>query len=369
MRMHALDPLLDLVGIGAPGRARRVRDAMRAIAAEGRGVVVLLRDLHMRLAAGDRRLAADAAPVRPRRADPVVARACRASSSSPTRPSPRVVGLEAYGLEIAGTRPITGRLSHGRTGRARPAPPALRGRPAQVLIVVAPYYRDIADALLAGRAGRDRGLGRHARDGRGARRARDRRPPSRIAARLGRLRRLRRARLRDPRRDLALRHRLRRERARPDAARARRAICIGNGILTVENARRRPRSAPTPTGQDKGGGAAAAALHLSRSSRRLRQRPEQGLGFLRDAAPERATAMKPDRDAGRQQQRRAASTRCRRCSRWRRPAPAVDRVRARVRDPPLRRRDRRRRAGRGRRRHLPPHHRPRRSPTRRGSTR
>ncbi|MCC5974996.1 MAG: 3,4-dihydroxy-2-butanone-4-phosphate synthase, partial [Rubellimicrobium sp.] len=52
VRMHTLDPLLDVVGAGGTGRSREFADAMRLIAAEGRGVLVLLRDLHMKLAVG-----------------------------------------------------------------------------------------------------------------------------------------------------------------------------------------------------------------------------------------------------------------------------------------------------------------------------
>ncbi|WP_295046008.1 6,7-dimethyl-8-ribityllumazine synthase [uncultured Paracoccus sp.] len=43
--------------------------------------------------------------------------------------------------------------------------------------------------------------------------------------------------------------------------------CIGNGILTVENITQAQRRAD-PLGQDKGGGAAAAALHLIALKRR-----------------------------------------------------------------------------------------------------
>lgn len=45
-------------------------------------------------------------------------------------------------------------------------------------------------------------------------------------------------------------------------------ICIGNGILTVENAPQAEVRA-APDGQDKGGGAARAALHLIALSRRF----------------------------------------------------------------------------------------------------
>lgn len=54
-------------------------------------------------------------------------------------------------------------------------------------------------------------------------------------------------------------------------------ICIGNGILTVETMDQALLRAD-PQGQDKGGGAAAAALHLVALSRRLGRRTK-GIGF------------------------------------------------------------------------------------------
>ena len=54
--------------------------------------------------------------------------------------------------------------------------------------------------------------------------------------------------------------------------------CIGNGILTVEN-RAQAIVRADPAGQDKGGGAAAAALHLVALSRRWATRTK-GVGFL-----------------------------------------------------------------------------------------
>ena len=53
--------------------------------------------------------------------------------------------------------------------------------------------------------------------------------------------------------------------------------CIGNGILTVEN---RPQAEvrADPHGQDKGGGAAAAALHLIALSRKWAGQTK-GIGF------------------------------------------------------------------------------------------
>ena len=57
-------------------------------------------------------------------------------------------------------------------------------------------------------------------------------------------------------------------------------ICIGNGILTVENYEQAAVRAD-PQGQNKGGGAAAAALHLIALSRKL-ARKDKGLGFTAD---------------------------------------------------------------------------------------
>ena len=53
--------------------------------------------------------------------------------------------------------------------------------------------------------------------------------------------------------------------------------CVGNGILTVEN-RRQAEVRADPAGQNKGGGAAAAALHLVALSRKW-ARQTKGMGF------------------------------------------------------------------------------------------
>jgi 6,7-dimethyl-8-ribityllumazine synthase len=54
-------------------------------------------------------------------------------------------------------------------------------------------------------------------------------------------------------------------------------ICIGNGILTVENESQAQVRAD-PAGQNKGGGAAAAALHLIALGRKWAQ-TSKGIGF------------------------------------------------------------------------------------------
>ncbi|EYD75912.1 3,4-dihydroxy-2-butanone 4-phosphate synthase / GTP cyclohydrolase II [Rubellimicrobium mesophilum DSM 19309] len=107
VRMHAFDPLLDLVGTGPQGRAHELQDAMRLIAAEGRGAVVLLRDLHMKLA-----LEHEVSPQTLRQyglgAQILSSLGLHRIVLLSNSPKPRVVGLDAYGIEIVGTRQITG---------------------------------------------------------------------------------------------------------------------------------------------------------------------------------------------------------------------------------------------------------------------
>ena len=57
-------------------------------------------------------------------------------------------------------------------------------------------------------------------------------------------------------------------------------LCIGNGILTVENHAQAAVRAD-PAAQNKGGGAAAAALHLIALGRKW-ARAEKGIGFTRE---------------------------------------------------------------------------------------
>ncbi|MCX7643975.1 MAG: 3,4-dihydroxy-2-butanone-4-phosphate synthase [Rhodobacteraceae bacterium] len=105
VRMHTLDPLLDVVGIGGPGRSREFGNAMKLVAAEGRGVLVLLRDTHMKLATGDA-----ASPQTLRQyglgAQILTALGLHEIVLLTNSARPRIVGLEGYGLSIAGTRPI-----------------------------------------------------------------------------------------------------------------------------------------------------------------------------------------------------------------------------------------------------------------------
>ena len=104
VRMHALNPLEDVLGIG-PGPASELPDAMRLIAAEGRGVVVLLRDTAMKLA-----MEGEASPQTLRQygvgAQILSSLGLHAITLVTNSRAPKVVGLEAYGLTIAGTRAI-----------------------------------------------------------------------------------------------------------------------------------------------------------------------------------------------------------------------------------------------------------------------
>ena len=106
VRMHALDPMLDVVGTGPKGRANEFQDAMQAVAAEGRGVVVLLRDTSMKLDVGD-----EVSPKTLRQyglgAQILSSLGLSKLTLLTNSPTPKVVGLDAYGLEIVGTRKIS----------------------------------------------------------------------------------------------------------------------------------------------------------------------------------------------------------------------------------------------------------------------
>ena len=106
VRMHALDPMLDVVGTGPRGRADEFQHAMQAVADEGRGVVVLLRDTSMKLDVGD-----DVSPKTLRQyglgAQILSSLGLSKLTLLTNSPTPKVVGLDAYGLEIVGTRKIS----------------------------------------------------------------------------------------------------------------------------------------------------------------------------------------------------------------------------------------------------------------------
>jgi 6,7-dimethyl-8-ribityllumazine synthase len=148
-------------------------------------------------------------------------------------------------------------------------------KPVKLLIVVAPYYRDIADSLIAGARGVAASCGAEVDlvEVPGALEV-----PTAIAMA---------ERMAKFDGYVALGCIIRGETTHydtvcNDSSRALSLLglqgaCIGNGILTVEN---RPQAEvrADPAGQNKGGGAAAAALHLIALSRKWAG-ASKGIGF------------------------------------------------------------------------------------------
>jgi 3,4-dihydroxy 2-butanone 4-phosphate synthase / GTP cyclohydrolase II len=104
VRMHPVNLVEDLLALH-PGRSHQLHDAMRMIAAEGRGVVVVLRDPAARLELDDH-----VSPQRLRQygigAQILSALGLHSLMILSNSTGVKVVGLEGYGLSIAGTRPI-----------------------------------------------------------------------------------------------------------------------------------------------------------------------------------------------------------------------------------------------------------------------
>ncbi len=104
VRMHQLNPLEDVLGIG-DAHVGDLQGAMQVIAAEGRGAVVLLRDTTMKLP-----LEGEVSPQTLRiyglGAQILASLGLRNITLVSNSVAPRVVGLEAYGLTISGTRRI-----------------------------------------------------------------------------------------------------------------------------------------------------------------------------------------------------------------------------------------------------------------------
>ena len=106
VRMHAMDPMLDIVGVGPRGRADEFGAAMNMVAEEGLGVVVLLRDTAMKIENND-----NTSPSTLRQyglgAQILSSLGLSKLELLTNSPTPKVVGLEAYGLEITSTRKIS----------------------------------------------------------------------------------------------------------------------------------------------------------------------------------------------------------------------------------------------------------------------
>ncbi|MCF8512282.1 MAG: 3,4-dihydroxy-2-butanone-4-phosphate synthase [Rhodobacteraceae bacterium] len=105
-RVHQLNPIEDVLGIG-DAHVGAVQGAMKVIAAEGRGVIVLLRDTSMKMNSDG-----EASPQTLRQYGLGAQILSTLGLSNITlvtnSAAPKVVGLEAYGLTIAGTRRIEG---------------------------------------------------------------------------------------------------------------------------------------------------------------------------------------------------------------------------------------------------------------------
>ncbi|MCY4303330.1 MAG: 3,4-dihydroxy-2-butanone-4-phosphate synthase [Aestuariivita sp.] len=103
VRMHAMDPMLDMVGVGGSGRTRNFEDAMKIIAAEGRGVLVLLRDTNIKVMARN-----EASPQTLKKyglgAEILNSIGLSDLILLSDSPKPNIVGLDAYGLRIVATR-------------------------------------------------------------------------------------------------------------------------------------------------------------------------------------------------------------------------------------------------------------------------
>lgn len=164
-------------------------------------------------------------------------------------------------------------------------------KPVKVLIVVAPYYRDIADDMITG--------ARAVLDAAGATHELIEVPGAlEVPTAIGQA-----FRMADFDAFVALGCVIRGETTHyetvcNDSSRALTLLglqgaCIGNGILTVENhAQAAVRAAPAD--QDKGGGAAAAALHLVALGRRWGGRKRE-VGFR---APDEILLARADSDKG-----------------------------------------------------------------------
>ena len=164
-------------------------------------------------------------------------------------------------------------------------------RPVKLLLVVAPFYRDIADGLIAGaRAELEAaGAGHDLIEVPGALEI----PPAVALA----------ERLSNFDGYVALGCVIRGETTHyetvcNDSSRGLMLLglqgaCIGNGILTVET-RAQAEVRADPDGQDKGGGAAAAALHLVALARKWGGQ-RKGVGF-RPASEEFRLAAGPDKE-------------------------------------------------------------------------
>lgn len=107
-RMHVLDPLEDVIALNED-RWQQVPNSMAAIAAEGRGAVVILRDSSA-TAVSDRLRPAGVSPKQIRQygvgAEILSNLGIHRLIMLTNSPTPKLVGLDGYDIEIVDTRPI-----------------------------------------------------------------------------------------------------------------------------------------------------------------------------------------------------------------------------------------------------------------------
>lgn len=106
VRMHAMNPLDDLLGLN-PAKSTQLADAMRVIGDEGRGVVVLLRDMSEQLDLEGENGAPQTLRQYGLGAQILGALGVQDMVLLTNSPSPKIVGLDGYGLSITATRRIT----------------------------------------------------------------------------------------------------------------------------------------------------------------------------------------------------------------------------------------------------------------------
>ena len=163
VRVHAVRALADLLGIGAEAaKGSLIEKSMRAIAEEGRGVIVLIRDLRPKSVS--EWMAQSAERKRSRKADDERRQVEIGIGSQILRDLGRqrhgaAVERAALalrrpgGVRAAHRRPAQDRMSQWPAGdrrRTRSAPRHGSPNGARILLIDAPYYENIAEALLAG---------------------------------------------------------------------------------------------------------------------------------------------------------------------------------------------------------------------------
>jgi 3,4-dihydroxy 2-butanone 4-phosphate synthase/GTP cyclohydrolase II len=116
VRVHAVDPMMDLVGVGFASGEGLIEKSMRAIDAAGRGIIVVLRDLNPKLLSermhdSPRRPGHATRGERPQVEVGIGSQILRDLGVSAmvlltNSPEHKYVGLDAFGLKIVGTQKI-----------------------------------------------------------------------------------------------------------------------------------------------------------------------------------------------------------------------------------------------------------------------